>query len=178
MAPVQKKPSIAGSSRSVPPNTLRVHAIKQRDITKASGSRSKRIAGRSGASLTAIQVPVDEWHLAVWRKVQEVPRGRVTSYGDVARALGSENHSRHVGRALRALPSGDFKAKGPVPWWRVVNSAGQVAFRPDDIVDSGSRSHQQNRLAAEGISFAKAALGGSRIQGFSKLRWDFAPDAS
>uniref|UniRef100_A0A0G4H2I1 Methylated-DNA-[protein]-cysteine S-methyltransferase DNA binding domain-containing protein n=1 Tax=Chromera velia CCMP2878 TaxID=1169474 RepID=A0A0G4H2I1_9ALVE len=98
------------------------------------------------------------WHKSVYRVVRSVPRGRVVSYGDVAKALGAPSYSRHVGKALGALPpcwslaggagegedqpeeDGIAEAEGgapggsggdahSVPWWRVVNSQGCVAVR-------------------------------------------------
>merc|ERR1712064_84871 len=98
----------------------------------------------------------DAWHAAVWQMVQEVPHGRV---------------SRHVGKALRSLRPGDFGGRGPVPWWRIVNSSGGVSFREGDIVSTGSTSEQQNLLIGEGVTFSPAARAGSRIRSFVDLRW-------
>ena len=48
---------------------------------------------------------------------QEVPVGRVVTYGDIAYALGSPAHARHVGKAFGELPPGppgNFEGRGPV----------------------------------------------------------------
>ena len=43
------------------------------------------------------------FHALVYGKVREVPAGKVTTYGDVAGALGSRRVARQVGFALAAL---------------------------------------------------------------------------
>ena len=45
----------------------------------------------------------------VFEIIQLIPKGRVTSYGAVAKAVGYPNHSRHVGNALRNYDE-DFPA--------------------------------------------------------------------
>ncbi len=47
--------------------------------------------------------------------VEQIPRGRVASYGDIGGVVGIG--PRHVGNVLRTYGSG-------VPWWRVVNAQG------------------------------------------------------
>lgn len=77
-------------------------------------------------------------------KVREVPDGRVTTYGDVAAALGSPRVARHVGWALAGLPEDT-----DVPWHRVINAQGRISFK-GDLARAGE---QRRRLEAEGISF-------------------------
>lgn len=76
--------------------------------------------------------------------VRRIPRGRVASYGQVARIAGLPRHARHVGYALHALPGGT-----PLPWHRVVNARGGISLRPWD----GGAETQQLRLVTEGIEF-------------------------
>ncbi len=61
----------------------------------------------------------------VWALVRQVPPGRVTTYGDVARLLGNPRLSRAVGYAMHDAP-------GDVPCHRVVNREGGLsdAFQP------------------------------------------------
>lgn len=54
---------------------------------------------------------------AVLLIVADIPRGKVSTYGDVAAALGSRG-ARAVGRVM-AMEGGS------VPWWRVVRSDGR-----------------------------------------------------
>lgn len=61
----------------------------------------------------------DEYVEAVLTLVEQVPTGRVTTYGALARAVGTGG-PRQVGRVM-AL-HGDA-----VPWWRVVHADGSPA---------------------------------------------------
>ena len=83
-------------------------------------------------------------YLKIYRAVRRIPRGRVSTYGDVADRAGLEGRARQVGYALHALPSGSG-----VPWHRVVNARGEISLR------RGSDSHELQRLLleAEGIRF-------------------------
>ena len=84
----------------------------------------------------------------VYAVVRRVPRGRVTTYGDVATVLGSPRVARHVGWALAALPIGETD----VPWHRVINARGRVSHRGD----LWRGEDQRLRLAAEGVLFDAA----------------------
>lgn len=75
--------------------------------------------------------------------VRRVPRGEVTTYGAIAAALGSPRVARHVGWALAAVRDPE------VPWHRVVNAQGRIAFK-GDLLRAGE---QRRRLEAEGIVF-------------------------
>src|SRR5687768_4284084 len=76
--------------------------------------------------------------------VRRVPRGRVATYGQVARLAGLPRHARHVGWALHALPSGS-----PLPWHRVLNARGAISLRGRD----GAEVTQRMRLEREGVRF-------------------------
>ena len=84
---------------------------------------------------------------AIWRIVARIPRGRVATYGQVARMAGIPGAARTVGWALGALP--DDPGRGPVvPWHRVINAAGRVSVRGPG--DAACR-RQIARLRREGI---------------------------
>jgi len=57
----------------------------------------------------------------VYRIVKRIPRGRVTTYGEVARALRLPGGARAVGYAMAATPRG----RG-IPWHRVVGAGGRI----------------------------------------------------
>ncbi|MEN8149694.1 MAG: MGMT family protein [Planctomycetota bacterium] len=79
------------------------------------------------------------FHERVFAVVAAVPPGRVTTYGDVAGALGSRRVARQVGYALAACPD-------DLPWHRVVNAKGRLSAR-----GHGAASDEQIlRLRAEG----------------------------
>lgn len=54
--------------------------------------------------------------------VEEIPAGRVASYGQIARLIGKEKNARLVGRVL-----GMAEYYGDYPCHRVVNHAGRLA---------------------------------------------------
>lgn len=150
------------------PGTGHKFVVKRRPAIKtvshiASASRRRSTGGH--------EVP-DRWHGAVWGKVCEIPMGSVSTYGDIATALGTPGYSRHVGRALSALPHGCVKGLGHVPWWRVVNCTGSISFRDCDRVKQGSGSRQRNKLEAEGFEFA-SRRGSASIKNFHIARWRF-----
>jgi methylated-DNA-protein-cysteine methyltransferase related protein len=60
----------------------------------------------------------------VYKLVKQIPRGRVLSYGAVAKALRLKGGARSAGRAMSAMPQG----KG-IPWHRVLNAAGKIVIR-------------------------------------------------
>jgi methylated-DNA-protein-cysteine methyltransferase-like protein len=86
--------------------------------------------------------------------VDSIPRGRVASYGQVAREAGLPRHARLVGRVLSQLPGRSLLA-----WHRVVNSSGRISPRPGAAL-------QRRRLAREGVKFSSSG----RID-FARFRW-------
>jgi methylated-DNA-protein-cysteine methyltransferase related protein len=60
----------------------------------------------------------------VYRLVQQIPRGRVLTYGALAKALRLPGGARTAGRAMASTPSG----KG-IPWHRVVGERGKILIR-------------------------------------------------
>lgn len=80
----------------------------------------------------------------IYRVVRRIPRGRVATYGQVARLAGLEGHARQVGYALFALPEGS-----DVPWHRVINARGEVSAR----AEPGWEAVQRSLLEAEGVCF-------------------------
>ena len=81
----------------------------------------------------------------VYTVVRQVPRGRVVTYGQVARLLGLDRGARAVGWALRAL-EGEQAAR--VPWHRVVGRRGRVSLGA-----TPAGLEQRRRLRREGVRF-------------------------
>lgn len=77
--------------------------------------------------------------------VVKIPRGRVMTYGDVARAAGMPGAARVVGYAMRALGR-------TVPWQRVL---GRKNPRTAHITigDPRSKAEQRRLLEKEGVKF-------------------------
>jgi len=68
---------------------------------------------------------------AVYSAIQEIPHGKVTSYGHIARLVGEPQRPRQVGVCLKHLPSDPSLPfhNGNVPWQRVINSKGNISTR-------------------------------------------------
>ena len=81
-------------------------------------------------------------HEAIRRMIAAIPRGRVSSYGEVADRAGLPRRARLVARVLRETPG-----EAGLPWFRVLRADGRIAFPP------GSRGfrEQVRHLAAEGV---------------------------
>ncbi len=93
----------------------------------------------------------------VYRVVSSIPRGKVLSYGDVARAAGNPKMARQVGWALHCNPR-----PGEIPCHRVVFRDGSVA--PGFAF--GGADAQIALLAAEGVRAE-----GGKVD-MKKYRWN------
>ena len=91
--------------------------------------------------------------------MRQIPEGRVTSYGAIARALGSAGSSRMVGWAMRAAHT----ANPPIPAHRVVNRAGILSGKRA----FGSPTLMQQLLENEGVSIAD-----DQVVDFAEVFWD------
>ena len=80
----------------------------------------------------------------IWQLVASIPRGRVATYGTIARMAGYPSHARMVGGILKKLP-----AKSKIPWYRVVNAQGKISFP----VDSAAYLRQRQQLEDDGVAF-------------------------
>jgi methylated-DNA-protein-cysteine methyltransferase related protein len=83
----------------------------------------------------------------VYRLVKKVPRGRVTTYGELARALRLPGGARAVGYAMAACPNG----RG-IPWHRVVAAGGRLS------IPEPHGSLQRRLLETEGVVIEGAKL--------------------
>lgn len=80
----------------------------------------------------------------IYGVVRKIPKGKVATYGQVARLAGMPQHARQVGYALHVLPE-----RANVPWHRVINSKGEISFHLHDV----SNSMQKALLRKEGVLF-------------------------
>ena len=99
-----------------------------------------------------------DFFLSVFDVVRLIPEGRVTSYGAIAKYLGSPRSSRVVGYAMNA--SHQYEN---IPAHRVVNRVGMLTgrahFSPPELMEE--------RLTAENI-----IVKNHQIQNFDKIFWD------
>jgi len=79
----------------------------------------------------------------IWDIVAMIPRGRVSTYGHVARAAGLARGARQAGYALRVAPPGMH-----LPWHRVVGAGGRIVFPRA----SPQHREQSRRLRGERVT--------------------------
>ncbi|RYU66985.1 MGMT family protein [Aliivibrio finisterrensis] len=80
---------------------------------------------------------MDEFAQNIYTNLYYVPKGRVITYGQLAKLAGFPNHSRHVGKILSKLPK-----ETQLPWYRVVNAQGKISLQ-------GERFERQKQLLEE-----------------------------
>ena len=78
-------------------------------------------------------------HARILAAIRTIPRGRVSTYGAVARAAGFPGAARRVAAALRHSVG--------LPWQRVLGAGGEIKLRGD------SATEQRLRLQVEGVGF-------------------------
>jgi methylated-DNA-protein-cysteine methyltransferase-like protein len=77
--------------------------------------------------------------------IRKIPRGKVATYGDVARAAGFPGAARQVVWALRRAGPG-------LPWHRVIGAGGRIRLPGE------AGFEQRTRLAAEGVRFRRERI--------------------
>lgn len=84
----------------------------------------------------------------VFGVVQQIPCGKVATYGQVARLIGAPRSARYVGYALRANPEPGTDPDS-IPCHRVVFKDGRMATG----FAFGGPDEQRKMLEAEGVAF-------------------------
>ncbi|KAF4466438.1 MGMT family [Fusarium albosuccineum] len=105
---------------------------------------------------------------AVYSAVQEIPHGRVTTYGHIAMLVGTPQRPRQVGVCLKHLPADTSQRfnHDNVPWQRVINAKGMISPRSQP---EGSLT-QAAALQAEGVEVTTNAMGEHSVD-FSVYGW-------
>jgi methylated-DNA-protein-cysteine methyltransferase related protein len=91
----------------------------------------------------------------VYKLVKKIPRGRVATYGRIAKTLKLPGGARTAGRAMAACPSGTG-----IPWHRVVGAGGCLLLRESHV------SLQRRLLESEGLQVV-----GKHIVDFATRQW-------
>ncbi len=95
----------------------------------------------------------------VFAVVRLIPRGRVSSYGAIARYLGTAGSARMVGWAMNASHQSD----PGLPAHRVLNRQGMLSGKHH----FGDPGQMQMLLEAEGIEVRE-----DQVQDFERIFWD------
>lgn len=117
---------------------------------KAKANGSKAGDSLSGAIHAGEVRPGMNFNQRVWALTARIPAGKVVTYGDIAKALGSPRASRAVGNALNKNPYAPA-----VPCHRVVGSTGSLTGF------AGGLPKKEQLLTSEGVPCrnGKADLG-------------------
>jgi len=110
-------------------------------MVSANGSEAKRsmIQKRLRARRKAKPADAGTMRLRIERAIRAIPRGKVSTYGGIARAAGFPGAARQVAKVLRR----SFE----LPWQRVLGAGGEIKLRGDSAIE------QRLRLEAEGVRF-------------------------
>ncbi|WP_417447029.1 MGMT family protein [Kangiella sp.] len=110
-------------------------------------NNSKASSHHNNAAVTRDRM--QHFRQQVYHWVKQIPYGKVSSYGRIAKLAGFPRHARHVSKALGRAPA-DLQ----LPWFRVIGSDGRIAFNPD----SPYYSDQLKKLKKEGVTFVKGKV--------------------
>ena len=95
----------------------------------------------------------------VFEVARQIPKGRVTSYGAIAEALGTKMSARMVGWAM----NGSFRVRPKVPAHRVVNRNGMLSGK----MHFDYPEQMQDLLEKEGVKVVD-----DKVVDFEKRFWD------
>lgn len=93
----------------------------------------------------------------VYAVLREVPKGKVTTYGDIARLIGAPRCARQVGWALHSNPE------------PIVNPCHRVVFKDGSLTDGfafGGKDMQAQLLQEEGVPVVDGKID------MTKYRWE------
>jgi methylated-DNA-protein-cysteine methyltransferase related protein len=102
-----------------------------RVVKKKSGKR----AGKKTEDRSA------KMRMRIMAAIRAIPRGKVSTYGAVARAAAIPHGARLAARVLR------YDRGFGLPWQRVLGAGGEIKLRGDSAIE------QRLRLEAEGVRF-------------------------
>lgn len=86
--------------------------------------------------------PSDDIRHIILQQLSNIPKGKVCTYGDLAKLSGYPSHARFVGSVLKTLPKDTS-----LPWHRVINGQGKISF-PES---SKAYATQKSKLEEEGV---------------------------
>lgn len=92
------------------------------------------------------QIKMTDFSKKVISWIKKIPRGKVASYGQIAKLAGKPQGARGVGWILHSCT----EVHG-LPWHRVLNSKGKISFRPS----TSQFVRQKSLLQAEGVLFVE-----------------------
>lgn len=91
---------------------------------------------------------------AIYLALQQIPRGTVVTYGQLAQLAGLPGAARLVGNLLNNLPEGTR-----LPWHRVINAQGKLSLP----ADSPGYIEQVRRLTLEDVEVIRGKINLTRF---------------
>ncbi len=88
---------------------------------------------------------MDQFLSQIFIVIQQIPSGKVSTYGEIATMAGYPGYARHVGKALSRLPK-----DSTLPWFRVINSAGKISLQENSFIK------QKRKLEEDGIEVSSS----------------------
>lgn len=122
-----------------------IDTVKKRREFNATGRAGKKTDRPMPASASR-PAAFEKVFEKIYRLVLRIPRGRVMTYGQIARLLEERYSPRLVGWAMHATP----KDERNIPWHRVINSRGAVSTGRVILAEP---DRQRLMLEAEGVVF-------------------------
>ena len=103
----------------------------------------------------------EDFQNAVWNLTQKIPKGRVTTYGEISRKITgcSTTAPQAVGQALAKNPK-PGSGEGEIPCHRVVKKGGEVGEGVKNQIDL---------LRAEGVTINKETKKGGKVVNFKDV---------
>ncbi len=102
---------------------------------------------------------MNDFYLKVYEIVRKIPKGRVSTYGAIAKCLGASKSSRIVGYAMNL----SHRYDPTLPAHRVVNRKGLLTGKHH----FATPNLMQELLEAEGI-----VVKNNQVQNFEKVFWN------
>lgn len=109
--------------------------------------------------LDELRDELDEFSDRVYWVVQQIPPGRVATYGQIAMLAGSPKAARAVGNLMKR----SIREYVELPWQRVINASGGISFKGD----LQRAELQYELLQGEGIEFDRR-----RRCNLERFRWN------
>jgi len=99
---------------------------------------------------------MDDFASQIYSQVHQIPFGKVSTYGDIAKFAGFPGYARQVGRLMATLPEGS-----KLPWHRVINAKGIISLTGRNL------QRQRERLREERVEVSE-----SEKLRLATYRWD------
>jgi methylated-DNA-protein-cysteine methyltransferase-like protein len=110
-------------------------------VMKKGSKRTRRVGTKPSPAQSSDRQPdqSSKMRLRIEAAIRRIPKGKVSTYGAVARAAGLPGAARQVAKVLH-------RSFG-LPWQRVLGAGGEIKLRGDSAIE------QRLRLEAEGVRF-------------------------